>query len=318
MQDQIRQAVGLSEELEERLFEMQHEAFTLLERGKQDLALAKIEAAWALLPEPKYNTSCSHTILCDLIDILTVVGHYEEAHVILAAWRLDQETAGFKIFDTTAFILSAENFLFLNDIDAAIACFRQANAYGATKRDFSGRPAFYMDIAQGLLTESADIRDLFAKIGQNSALLNPADSTLSSLLHEQVESHIEIGNAYFDDALFLQAIDCWKAALQIIPFPQNVYSETQWLEVAIADAYFLLGDFPKALLHLERAKENKQAIAYENPFIMLRLGQCLLEHQRDKEAAEFLQRAYMFEGQDIFADEDPKYFDFLKMQVQLD
>ena len=55
---------------------------------------------------------------------------------------------------------------------------------------------------------------------------------------------------------------------------------------------------------------------------MLRLGECCLEIGDEKNATEYLLRAYMMEGEEIFElDEDgngdgKKYFDFLKSHVK--
>lgn len=318
MNNSIRQAVPLPEALEDQIFEMQHEAYTFLEQGKKEQALGRILQVWDLLPAPKFNTSCSQTVLCDLIDILSVVGRYEEAQEILEDWRLDAENCGYRIFDTTVYILSAENFLFLDQIDAAIACFKKASACGASKRDFSGRPTFYFDIAQGLLIDHTQIRNLFLRADLNKSQVEHGSDELSAAVLDQLEEFIALGNSYFDEEKFADAIHVWQKALLLIPSPQNGYAESQWLESSIGDAYFLIENFPEALDYFERAKGNIQEIAYENPFIMLRLGQCFLEDNQMEQAAEFLLRAYMLEGKEIFEDEDAKYFDFLETHVKLD
>ena len=59
---------------------------------------------------------------------------------------------------------------------------------------------------------------------------------------------------------------------------------------------------------------------YGNPFIMLRLGECCLEIGDEKNALEYLLRAYMFEGEEIFAPDDEgedKYFEFLRTHIDL-
>ncbi len=62
---------------------------------------------------------------------------------------------------------------------------------------------------------------------------------------------------------------------------------------------------------------------YGNPFVMLRLGECCLEIGDEKNALEYLLRAYMMEGEDIFEPDDDgeddgaKYFDFLRSHIDL-
>ncbi len=49
-----------------------------------------------------------------------------------------------------------------------------------------------------------------------------------------------------------------------------------------------------------------------HPFGLLRFGQCLFELGADEEfAADILAQAYMLAGREIFAEEDPKYIEFL-------
>jgi hypothetical protein len=48
----------------------------------------------------------------------------------------------------------------------------------------------------------------------------------------------------------------------------------------------------------------------------MRLGQCQFELGNKERAADELARAYMAEGSEIFKEEDPKYFAFLKTRLK--
>lgn len=135
---------------------------------------------------------------------------------------------------------------------------------------------------------------------------------------DRIDQLSEEGNAYCDEEKYSEAIRVWSEALLLIPQPQHVHAESLWLEASIGDAYFLEDDFENALTHFENAKRNIIENAYENPFIMLRLGQCFLEAQNHESAQEYLLRAYMMEGKEIFEEESPKYFDFLADHITLD
>ena len=141
---------------------------------------------------------------------------------------------------------------------------------------------------------------------------------LTNEIYEEIEALSEEGNEYFESENYGKAIEVWEKALFLIPNPQNFYSESQWLEASIGDAYFQLKDYINALEHFQNAKNNIEENGYENPFIMLRLGQTLLENQRSEEAKEYLLKAYMFEGEEIFEDADEKYFNFLKQNIKLE
>ena len=78
-----------------------------------------------------------------------------------------------------------------------------------------------------------------------------------------------------------------------------------WFLAAIGDVYFQQGEFALAHECFDKARGNLTGEGYGNPFVMLRLGECCLEIGDERNALEYLLRAYMFEGEDIFApDED--------------
>ncbi len=317
MKDEIRKAIRLSEELEDQTFDMQAEAFELLEEGKKEEAVNRIKQAWDLLPEPKFNTSCSHTILSDLAEILTAAGRHEEAKAILESWIQDIEICGYKIYETTPYILLGNTFLHLNKIDNAKEQFYNAVKHGGTKRDFSDYPTFYFEVAKKKITDNAEIKKLFDEEADTNSDHQTKVQELTNDVSEQIEELSEKGSEYFEEENYTEAIKVWQRALSKIPDPQNAYAESLWLETSIGDAYFLLVDYEKALAHFQNAKSNIETNAYENPFIMLRLGQTLFENNLNEDAKEYLLRAYMAEGQEIFQSEDDKYFDFLKRNVQL-
>ncbi len=53
-----------------------------------------------------------------------------------------------------------------------------------------------------------------------------------------------------------------------------------------------------------------------NPFLRLRLGQCLFELGETREAANWLAGTFLPEGTKLFAQDDPKYRAFIKSQLE--
>lgn len=91
---------------------------------------------------------------------------------------------------------------------------------------------------------------------------------------------------------------------------------------AIGDVYFLRkGMYQEAYECFDAARGYG---GYGNPFIMLRLGECCLELGNEKNAAEYLLRAWMMEGEEIFGpdengeDDRSKYYEFLRAHVDLE
>lgn len=313
MNNKIRQAYSLPQDLENEIFNLQEKAWEFLEQNQIEEALAKMQEAWKLLPEPKFNTSCSHIILSDLIPFLNVSGEYADAKSLLKDWISDLENSGFRIYETKPFILLGETNLHLSEIEEAKNAFQKSVKYGATKRDFSEKPDFYFEIAKKKLSDNDEIKKLF-ELEITKDFETKVDAVeLSDEASEQIESLSEEGNEYFDDENYDKAIGVWKQALALIPNPQNTYAETLWLETSIGDAYFMMENHQDAFPHFLNAKSNIE----ENPFIMLRVGQLYFEENDFEKAEEYLLRAYMFEGKEIFEGSKEKYFEFLKQNVEL-
>lgn len=315
MNKEIRQAHALPNKLEDKIFEIQEQSWQLLEDRKINEALNKIEEAWELLPEPKFNTSCSHIVLCDYVEILNLSGNHEKAKAILKDWIFDLENCGYSVYHTIPFVLLGETYLFLKAIDEAKYQFYKAIALGATKRDFSEKPSYYFEIAKKKIQDNDAILKLLEMEASDDEI--SSDKELDEAIADQIESLSEEGNEYFDDEDYEKAITVWKQALALIPKPQNLYSESLWLETSIGDAYFMEDKHAEAMPHFLNAKNNLQENAYANPFIMLRIGQLYFEEDNLEQAKEHLLRAYMLDGAEIFEGSKEKYFEFLKENVKL-
>lgn len=115
----------------------------------------------------------------------------------------------------------------------------------------------------------------------------------------------------FDDAIE-QYSDAWD----LVPDPKTDWNASTWILAAVADAYFLGGHRTSALKALQDAMWCPGAIG--NPFLHLRLGQVLFDDGKDMDrAADELMRAYMGGGEEMFADEDPRYLAFLRTRANL-
>lgn len=125
------------------------------------------------------------------------------------------------------------------------------------------------------------------------------------------DDYAEEGNKLFDEGEYSQAIHKWLEGLESLNKPLNAQSEAVWFQSSIADAWFMLGAYDKAYSYLWEAKSNISGEGYTNPFVMLRLGQCSHELGKD-DAVEYLMRAYMLAGEDIFESVDEKYFNLIK------
>ncbi|VVC53632.1 hypothetical protein RHAL1_00514 [Beijerinckiaceae bacterium RH AL1] len=139
---------------------------------------------------------------------------------------------------------------------------------------------------------------------------------LPDALHTQIEALSERGNIARDAGAIEDAIAAWEQALALVPQPQAIWDAALWLHASIADALRAKGDVAAALHRFEAAARCADGATH--PFVLLGLGACRLDLGHPDEAVDPLLRAYMIEGEDIFADEDPKYLGLLRQHRLVD
>ncbi|MCI8695126.1 MAG: hypothetical protein HFH91_20945 [Lachnospiraceae bacterium] len=145
---------------------------------------------------------------------------------------------------------------------------------------------------------------------------------ITPALKAKLDDFAERGNQFEEEGRYEEAVQVWKEGINLIPDPQQFYSETVWFLAAIGDVYFKKGMYQQAHQCFDKARGNLSGAGYGNPFIMLRLGECCFEIGDEKNAMEYLLRAYMMEGREIFEpyengeDDGQKYFDFLRTHVE--
>jgi tetratricopeptide (TPR) repeat protein len=135
-------------------------------------------------------------------------------------------------------------------------------------------------------------------------------SSLPDAIHVQITNLSEEGDALAEQARYREAIERYIAALGLLPEPKFDWEACTWLLAAIGDANFRGRNYEQAKVSLSDAMHCPGAIG--NPFIHLRLGQAQFELGNLERAADELARAYMGGGKEIFSEDDPKYFAFLK------
>ncbi|MBE9156081.1 tetratricopeptide repeat protein [Nodosilinea sp. LEGE 06152] len=137
-----------------------------------------------------------------------------------------------------------------------------------------------------------------------------ANGGIDNDIYEHIRELSEIGNSYLEKKEYSKAIEQYHKAFDLIPEPFENYKASTWLLTAIGDTYFLARDYINALRALEEAMYCPKAIG--NAFIHLRLGQALFELNNLDKARDELARAYLGGGKEIFEDENPKYYEYLK------
>lgn len=133
---------------------------------------------------------------------------------------------------------------------------------------------------------------------------------------EDIERICRAADDYVAEGNNDEAYRKYKEALDIIPEPKTAYETATWIFVSIGDLYFKAGRYDLAKDYFYEAKECPNGVS--NPYVLFRLGQSLVETNDEKDAKEFLLRAYMLVGDDIFWDEDEKYYNVIKEMIKID
>jgi tetratricopeptide (TPR) repeat protein len=138
---------------------------------------------------------------------------------------------------------------------------------------------------------------------------------LPDTIHEQIQRLCAEGDDLFEQERDEEALARYYSAWELLPEPRTGWEAGSWILGAIADVHFYRDDFAAMIKPLMTAMQCDGATA--NPFLRLRLGQCLFELGEFDEAANWLAGAYLEEGKSIFDEDDPKYLAFIKSKLSL-
>lgn len=129
--------------------------------------------------------------------------------------------------------------------------------------------------------------------------------SLDATQQEQIRTLCADGYALYDTHDMRGALRKFYQAWVIFPKPQTDFVEAGWVLTAIGDAYFRNQQFTQGREALASALHCEGLI--DNPFIHMRLGQCLLELGHHRQACAHLTTAYQRAGRRLFDKEAPKY-----------
>jgi tetratricopeptide (TPR) repeat protein len=148
------------------------------------------------------------------------------------------------------------------------------------------------------------------------ATISASHQTMAELpdtLYQKIKVLCERGDGFAEREEFSAALEKYWSARDLLPEPKKDWDAATWILAAIGDANFLSGDFVAGKNNLATAMHCPDAIG--NPFLHLRLGQCQFELGNLDRAADELTRAYAVGGEEIFGDEQEKYFEYLKTRI---
>jgi len=129
--------------------------------------------------------------------------------------------------------------------------------------------------------------------------------TLNAPLIRKIKALCAEGYRLYDEKNYKEALRFFYKAWTLIPKPQTDNAEAGWVLTAIGDCYFRTGQWEQGRESLASALRCPHMLG--NPFIHLRLGQCLHELGKPEVATEHLELAYLNGGSKLFQNEAPKY-----------
>lgn len=82
-----------------------------------------------------------------------------------------------------------------------------------------------------------------------------------------------------------------------------------------ADELMMEGRIREALQKLDKCLASDNEETLDNPYLHLRKGQCHYILGETEEAERAFVTAYTLDGERIFEDEDPRFWEFLKARI---
>ncbi len=122
---------------------------------------------------------------------------------------------------------------------------------------------------------------------------------------QKIKALCREGYRLYDEDDFKEALRLFYKAWTALPKPQTEHEQAGWVLTAIGDCYFKTEQWEQGRESLSSALHCPSMQG--NPFIHLRLGQCLLELGNKEKACEHLEQAYLNGGSKLFQNETPKY-----------
>ena len=248
--------------------------------------------AWELYPEPKENWAEAYSLAKDFFETYLEEKDFEKAKEWLN--KMIENNNNLHLMNDDVWFNVGKYYFETGEFEQALTHFKEV-IKEAGLRYFEGEDPKYLELYQ------------------NSQ--NTQSKKITEEMSELLDSLSEQGNEEMENKNYSKAIEYFNQALKILPEPKEDWEASAWLYTSIGDANFCMEKYEIALDNFQNAykvfgTENL------NPFVLLRIGQCYFHLQDKKNATEFLLRAYMFEGEEIFEDAED-YFEFLKNNVKL-
>lgn len=106
--------------------------------------------------------------------------------------------------------------------------------------------------------------------------------------------------SYFNKACFIDAIDLYNKAWDLITEPKEENDITELIASNIGEAFFKLDEFEEAKCYFEQAFKTHNGC--NNPFVLLTLGRSWIELGNREKGISYLKKAQSVGGEELFGD----------------
>lgn len=135
---------------------------------------------------------------------------------------------------------------------------------------------------------------------------------LDDKLYSRILKLCALGEEYIDIKKYQEAIVQFEEAFKLLPAPKSAWEAGSWILSAIGDCYFIMENYTDAVNFFKHSETYPKGI--ESGFAQLRIGQSFYELGNISQAKEYLLRAYLLAGIEIFSEENEKYKDLLDLK----
>jgi tetratricopeptide (TPR) repeat protein len=151
-------------------------------------------------------------------------------------------------------------------------------------------------------------------VGEREPETGQVTSELDEKVYAKVLRRCARMNGLFEARDYQGALREAHRALTLLPEPRGQWQAATALLAGAGDALFMLGRYAEARVTFREAVSCPDGLG--NAFIHLRLGQLEFELGNTEQAKNELARAYMSGGDEVFANEDPKYWRFIRESLR--
>lgn len=261
-------------QMEDIFWEAKIEYDDLFKKKQYDIAWKECMKVWEKFPNPKYKEPMSYLWIEDIINHAIETKQFELANKYIGfLFIADLERCDVGDREYLAGKLAFEQ----GEIELAKQLFRRSYEKEPSGMCFKGKEN---EKYRNLVKEHKKTKmNLINDNLSSKELLSKAEKYLSSKKYDKAKE------------FFQMAID------KIFDLPeeeQNMIYRNGYS--GLGDCYFLKNDFKVAKDYFLDAYNYD----YENPYINMRIGQCFVNLGEQEKAREYLTRAYMIDGEDVF------------------